>query len=228
MSEGAVNRPEAIVEASDGVDALRSGERGVAGDPEESGTPEESGAEEPGTSDRRRRFLRAGARSGAHAAAWALVNAATGRAAAQTVEALRVEKVAQRVASRYPNATLPQLAGRMFEVMHELSFNHDAIAKGSKIRATTTEWVTGGSQSAAADLHLRDEGGRLLAQAQAKVMGDTVRAARSIVNGRYEGMQRLIPGDQLEAVKTSRPRPPHGGGPDRDDPCSVCLTGAGG
>jgi len=190
--EGAAEEPEVIAEAVAGVDVSDSDQVGDAEDPDQAGDAGEAGA--PG---RGRRFLRAGAQ----AAAWALVNAATGRAAAQTAEALRVEKIAQRVAYRYPNATLPQLAGRMFEVMHELSFNHDAIAKGSKTRATTTEWVLGGSQSAAADLHLRDEGGRLLAQAQAKVMGDTVRAARSIVNGRYEGMQRLIPGDQLDAVK---------------------------
>ncbi|NIZ91385.1 hypothetical protein [Kineococcus rubinsiae] len=128
------------------------------------------------------------------------MNAATQRAAAQTAEALRIEKIAQQVARRYQNVGVPQRAGHLFEVMHELSFNLDAIAKGSKIRAATTEWVAGGSQSAAADLHL-SEGGRLLAAAQAKLMSDDMTAARSIVNGRYEGMQRLIPGDQLEAVK---------------------------
>ncbi|WP_432563981.1 hypothetical protein [Kineococcus sp. SYSU DK003] len=133
------------------------------------------------------------------------MNAATARAAAQTAEALRVQKIAQQVAQRYAKLGGPQRAGHLFEVMHELSFNLDAIAKGSKIRATTTEWIAGGSQTAAADLHLLDEGGRLLAAAQAKLLaeplGTGTGTARSLVNAHYEGMQRLIAGDHLEAVK---------------------------
>lgn len=214
MSGGAAGGPEEIVEVSDGLDAPDSAERGAAGDLEESGTPSELGADAPGTegpgaSDRARRFLqagaRAGARSGTQAAAWVLVNAATRRAAAQTAEALRVEKIAQRLAKRYVNVNLAIRTGHLFEVMHELSFNLDAIAKGSKIQAVTTEWATGGSQSAAADLHLLDEGGRLLAAAQAKLLGEPLGTgagtAYSLVNARYEGMQRLIAGDHLEAVK---------------------------
>ncbi|MFB9377337.1 hypothetical protein ACFFKU_15360 [Kineococcus gynurae] len=152
--------------------------------------------EDRGTSDPVVRRL---ARAGAGTAAWTLVNAATRRSAAQTVEALRVEAIAGRLAQRYRRLGLAQRAGHLFEVMHELSFNLDAIAKGSAVRAATTEWAPGGSQSAAADLHLV-EGGRLLASAQAKLMSDSTVGARSVVDGRYQGMQRLVPGDQLEAV----------------------------
>lgn len=143
---------------------------------------------------------------GAQAAAWALVNAGTRRHAAQTAEALRIRELAQRVAQRYSNVGIPQRAGHLFEVMHEATFNHDAIAKGSRIRASTTEWVKGGSQSAPADLHLTDgpagEGGRLLAAAQAKLMGKATTAASGISQERYEGMQRLIGADKLARVES--------------------------
>jgi len=138
---------------------------------------------------------------GVQAAAWALVNAATRRHAVQTAEALRIRELAQQVAQRYRNVGIPQRAGHLFEVMHEATFNHDAIAKGSKIRAATTEWVAGGSQSGPADLHVRDESGKLLAAAQAKLMGKATTAASSISHERYEGMQRLIAGDKLTRVQ---------------------------
>jgi hypothetical protein len=141
------------------------------------------------------------AKVGAQAAAWTLVNAATRRHAAQTAEALRIRELAQQVAQRYTNLGLPQRAGHLFEVMHQATFNHDAIAKGSTIRASTTEWATGGSQSAPADLHIRDEGGRLLAAAQAKLMGTATAAASGISHERYEGMQRLIGADKLHRVE---------------------------
>ncbi|NAZ74292.1 hypothetical protein GTQ99_02475 [Kineococcus sp. T13] len=129
------------------------------------------------------------------------MNAATRRHAAQTAEALRIRELAQQVAQRYSNLGIPQRAGHLFEVMHEATFNHDAIAKGSRIRASTTEWVKGGSQSAPADLHIRDEGGRLLAAAQAKLMGKATTAASGISHERYEGMQRLIGADKLARVE---------------------------
>ncbi|WP_328295100.1 hypothetical protein OG218_20695 [Kineococcus sp. NBC_00420] len=129
------------------------------------------------------------------------MNAATRRHAAQTAEALRIRELAEQVAQRYRNVGLPQRAGHLFEVMHEATFNHDAIAEGSKIRASTTEWVAGGSQSAPADLHLRDEGGRLLAAAQAKLMGKATTAASGISHERYTGQQRLIGSDKLTAVE---------------------------
>ncbi|WP_432492586.1 hypothetical protein [Kineococcus auxinigenes] len=134
------------------------------------------------------------------AATWALVNASTRKLAEQTAEALRIRGIAQQVAQRYRNTGLPQRAGHLFEVMHEASFNRDAIAQGSTVRAPTTEWAVGGSQNAAADLHVVD-GGRLLAAAQAKVMGRATTTARSIASDRYEGMQRLIAQDQLAAVE---------------------------
>lgn len=133
------------------------------------------------------------------------MNAATRRHAAQTAEALRIRELAQQVAQRYRNVTLPQRAGHLFEVMHQATFNHDAIAKGSRIRAATTEWIKGGSQSAPADLHLTDgaaeEGERLLAAAQAKLMRKATTAASGISHERYEGMQRLIGADKLARVE---------------------------
>jgi hypothetical protein len=138
-------------------------------------------------------------------AAWALVNAGTRRQAAQTVEALRIRELARQVAQRYRNVGTAQRAGHLFEVMHEASFNHDAIAKGAAVRASTTEWAVGGSQSAAADLHIVDGatggGGRLLAAAQAKLMGTATTTASGISRRDYQGMQRLVGADELRRVQ---------------------------
>ncbi|GAB7192135.1 hypothetical protein NUM3379_28440 [Kineococcus sp. NUM-3379] len=134
------------------------------------------------------------------AATWALVNASTRKLADQTAEALRIREIAQQIAARHRNTGLPQRAGHLFEVMHEASFNRNAIKKGSALRAPTTEWAAGGSQNAAADLHILD-GQRLLAAAQAKLMGRATTTARSIANDRYDGMQRLIAVDQLKTVE---------------------------
>jgi hypothetical protein len=144
---------------------------------------------------------RAAATVGVHSASWALVTAGSRRHAAQTVEALRIRELAQQVAQRYRNLGNPQRAGHLFEVMHEATFNHDAIAKESIIRASTTEWVAGGSQNAPADLHITDAGGRLLAAAQAKLMGTATTAASGISHQRYTGQQRLISGDKLTDVE---------------------------
>lgn len=134
-------------------------------------------------------------------AAWTLVNAATRRSAAQTTEALRIRDLARQVGQRYRNVTLPQRAGHLFEVMHEAGFNRDAIAQGSRVRASTTEWVTGGSQNAPADLHVRDEGGRLLAAAQAKLLSRTSATASGIAREGYAGQQRLVAEDKAAPVR---------------------------
>ncbi|NAZ85196.1 hypothetical protein [Kineococcus indalonis] len=87
----------------------------------------------------------------------------------------------------------------MVDVMHEASFNRDATAKGSKMRAPTTG-VGRRRFAERSDRPVRRRG-RLLATAQAKLMGRATTTARSMTSDRCEGMQHLIAGDQFAAVQ---------------------------
>ncbi|MGI5157556.1 hypothetical protein [Microbispora sp. CA-102843] len=142
----------------------------------------------------------AGLPGGADAAAWALADAAGRRLAEATVETLRTREVVAELAARYANTGTAQRAGHLFEVMHALSFNQDAIAQGSSLRAVVTEWAPGGSQTAPADLHIV-KGGRVVAQAQAKLTGRAPSAAHALAQSKYEGMQRLVASDRRQAVE---------------------------
>ncbi|UOY03723.1 hypothetical protein [Blastococcus sp. PRF04-17] len=146
--------------------------------------------------DVRRRPLLPG---GADAALWELADEGTRRLAAETVETLRIREIVVDLAARYANVGLAIRAGHLFEVMHASSFNRDAIAQGASVRAAVTEWMAGGSQTAAADIQLLD-GGRLVAEAQAKLVDRTTALASGVARSSYDGMQRLVAGDKLQAV----------------------------
>ena len=93
---------------------------------------------------------------GADAAVWAVVHTSTRRLAAKTVETLQAQKDVAALVARYRRVETPQLAGRLFEIMHALSFNLDAAGKDSALRARVTEWV--GRQQSAVDLEIVSEG----------------------------------------------------------------------
>lgn len=132
-------------------------------------------------------------------AAWAVADAATRRLAAATVETLRTQETVRALARRYANVTNAQRAGHLFEVMHELSFNRRAILAGSPVRARVTEWMAGGSQTAAADLCLLD-GGTVVGEAQAKLVDKATTTAHRISRRDYAGMTRLVAADRIAAV----------------------------
>ncbi|WP_239331804.1 hypothetical protein [Frankia sp. CiP3] len=136
---------------------------------------------------------------GVDAAVWAYVDHATRRAAAETLATLDTRATVQRLAERYVNHGNPQRAGHLFEVMHALAFNRNAIRAGASVRAQVTEWAAGGSQTAPADIHLHD-GGRLVAEAQAKLVNRTAALAHDLARPRYAGMQRLVATDKRAAV----------------------------
>ncbi|MBB4982040.1 hypothetical protein [Streptomyces nymphaeiformis] len=132
-------------------------------------------------------------------AAWTVADAATRRLAEATVETLRTRETVERLARRYVDIGNAQRAGHLFEVRHALSFNQNAIRAGASVRAVVTEWAQGGSQTAAADLHLVDRG-RLVGQAQAKLVDRVSTTAHQMARPDYEGMTRLVAGDRVAAV----------------------------
>ncbi|WP_424535105.1 hypothetical protein ACOZ38_33740 [Sphaerisporangium viridialbum] len=137
---------------------------------------------------------------GADVAAWAVAEAASRRLAQATVETLRSREVVASLAARYAGTGAAQRAGHLFEVMHALAFNRAAIAQSSSLRAIVTEWGPSGSQTAPADLHVLD-GGQVVARAQAKLVEHTSSAAHALADSKYDGMQRLVASDKLQAVE---------------------------
>lgn len=132
-----------------------------------------------------------------HAAVWAAVEAGTRQLAEQTGETLRTRVLAHRLATVYGRLDLPQRAGHLFELMHASAFNRDAIAKGSGVRAHVTGWT--GSPTAPADIRLNN-GGLVVAEAQAKLRCSAAETALDQARERYAGMQRLVASDQIEDV----------------------------
>jgi hypothetical protein len=125
------------------------------------------------------------------------VHSSTRRLAAKTVETLQARKDVAALVARYRRVETPQLAGRMFEIMHALSFNLDAASKGSALRARVTEWA--GRQQAAADLEIVS-GGRVVGEVQAKLVDRASVTAHDLARAKYDGMQRLVSEDRLEAI----------------------------
>lgn len=117
----------------------------------------------------------------------------------EVLATLDSREIAERLASRYANSDNAHRAGHMFEVMHALSFNRDAISHDETVRAVVTEWAPGGSQTAASDIDIHDHGS-LLEQAQAKLYDSISGTAHEIARPGYDGMQRLIAEDKLAAV----------------------------
>lgn len=137
---------------------------------------------------------------GLDAALWLSTDDATRNLANATVETLRSQETVAALAVRYANVGQAQRAGHLFEVMHALSFNRDAAEHGAALRATPTEWMPGGSQTATADLIVVDGAGRTLDEAQAKLIDRARAAAHDIARPDYAGMHRLLAADRTDHV----------------------------
>jgi hypothetical protein len=137
----------------------------------------------------------------AEAISWQLADAGTRTFAEQTLEVLDARDVAERLAVRYANSDNAHRAGHMFEVMHGLSFNLDAIKHHDSARAVVTEWVPGGSQTSASDINVV-HGDSVVAEAQAKLYESASGAAHELARDRYQGMQRLVAADRFDAVQS--------------------------
>jgi hypothetical protein len=137
----------------------------------------------------------------AEAVSWQLADEATRTLAQKTLEALNTREIVEKLATRYANSDNAHRAGRLFEVMHALSFNQEAIGQHTTVRAEVTEWARGGSQTAASDINLR-QGHKLVGEAQAKLYDSIPATAHRMALSPYDGMQRLVAADRFHAVQS--------------------------
>lgn len=128
---------------------------------------------------------------------WWVVDTATERFVEQTAETVRTRSRIVRLDARYRHCSVESRAGHLFEEMHALSFNLDAIRRGRSVRAVVTEWI--GLQNAAADLWLID-GETVVDAVQAKLMADPVACTHQLGSERYRGTQGLVGRDDLPGV----------------------------
>ena len=134
------------------------------------------------------------------AVSWELADEATRTLSLRTLEVLDTREVVAKLALRYTNSDNPHRAGHLFEVMHALSFNEDAILQQRTVRADVTEWAEGGSQTAAADVSFV-QGQDIIGEAQAKLYESVSTTAHELAREHYDGMQRLVAEDKLADVQ---------------------------
>jgi hypothetical protein len=134
------------------------------------------------------------------AVSWEVADAATRGLAHRTLEVLNTRETVTRLAARYANCSEAHRAGHLFEVMHALSFNREAIRRHSDVRAAVTEWMPAGSQRSASDIDLT-QGGHVLRHVQAKLYDSVPATAHELGRDHYDGMQRLVAEDRLDAVR---------------------------
>lgn len=86
-------------------------------------------------------------------------------------------------------------AGFRAEHFHKATLNADAARKGLKVRAELTR------PGQAADLRLTD-GGKVIGEVQVKNCKSVARTTGAISRNKYDGMQKVVPSDQVEKVRT--------------------------
>ena len=136
------------------------------------------------------------------AAAWAATNATTATAREQLAELLSDRTKVTEIAARFANVGEAQREGHMFEFMHELSFNLNAIAHDDPTRLRVTTWLK--DPHAPDDLRLFDGSGTPIGGVQAKVV-DSVSARLGPHNGlsdpKYSDLSLLVPSDDVPATQ---------------------------
>jgi hypothetical protein len=138
--------------------------------------------------------------SAAHDAA----RGATFEATARSLDALRAAQDGagrvSHIAEVWGNSGTSQVAGRMAEELHAATFNIDAASKGLRgLKATTT--ASQGAGGAAADVSVTRMG-EVLDRAQLKFRDTAARTTSDVANVKYDGMQRVVPADQVDRVKS--------------------------
>lgn len=103
------------------------------------------------------------------------------------------------IANEWYGAPVQSVAGRMAEELHVATFNADAAAKHSPLRAATT--ASRGNLYAPADVTVVDASGRQLLEAQLKYNGNARSTTKNISSSKYDGMLRLVPADQVDRVR---------------------------
>ena len=132
------------------------------------------------------------------AASWAAADEATGHGREQLAYLLDQRDVVAKINDRFGNLQLPQRQGHVFEWMHELSFNLDAIAHDDEARLRVTTWL--GQPHAPADLRLYGPSGEVISETQAKVIDDATRriaGEHGLSDPKYAEMHLLVPRDHV-------------------------------
>lgn len=137
--------------------------------------------------------------AGAEGAAWAVASESTREMGERLLVSVETREMAERLMRSYANLGDGQRAGHMFELMHTHSFNANAIAAASPLRATMTSMA--GSPTAPADILIGRGPGDVAAAVQAKLYGDTAETAKSLAQEKYAGMERLVASDKVGPVE---------------------------
>lgn len=115
-----------------------------------------------------------------------------------TASVFRDSRELERVIDQYANANPGHLQGRALEFLEVLKFNRAAAEAGSTLQATATHF---NDPAAASDVLIRD-GQEVLKQVQAKSYGKAAEAVRTLAEPKYEGMDRLIPSNQVDDARS--------------------------
>lgn len=105
---------------------------------------------------------------------------------------LRVE------AERLLRVGADQKKGNLFEYIEAAKFNANAATSGSPLRAAVT--AAEGQPHAAADIVIRGSDDMVTREVQAKACDRVSKLAHETAQGKYEGMQRLVPKDKAGDV----------------------------
>lgn len=103
------------------------------------------------------------------------------------------------IAGEWYGAPAARVAGRMAEELHVATFNADAAAKHSPLRATTT--AAQGNRYAPADVTVADASGQSVLDAQLKYHSNAHSTTKNIASSKYDGMLRVVPADQVAKVR---------------------------
>lgn len=135
----------------------------------------------------------------AAAVAWTTASYSTTSQREQLVHLLGQRSYIERLAERCTNVHQRVREGFLFEFIHELSFNLDAIGKHSDVRATMTERL--GRPHDAVDIDVTISNRDTVGRVQAKVVESKysrVGVRNGLADAKYAGMDRLIPADHVQ------------------------------
>lgn len=141
--------------------------------------------------------------SGARATIWEATGIVTGSARGQLSLLLADREWAETMARRFANVGDGQRQGHVFEWLHELSFNLNAVATNADVRLKMTERM--GAPHDPADLRLFDSAGRTVGEFQAKVVGSSstrLSSTKGLAAEKYAGMGLLVPTEHVEETQS--------------------------
>ena len=100
----------------------------------------------------------------------------------------------QKVINDYANCDPSLVQGRAFEFLEVLKFNREAALQGSDLSAVATHYT---DPASAADI-LIQKAGSTVGEVQAKSYEHAAQSLRALAKEKYQGMQRLVPSDQVD------------------------------